>query len=286
MATINEYIDQLKSDKSDLKTNLQTKGITGLTSSDTFTQLVPKVLDIPEVQNQNKEVTMYSNGNVVLEPDSGYTGLGTVSVTVDVAPDLTPYFKTNLSEGAVTLIKKFPSNMTNSLTSWLSVFSGFKGLEELPLMNTSSVTTFEQAFRYCTSITTAPLYNTSNVSSFRLCFSDCSALTSVPLLDLSHATTCYAMFDNCTSLTTVPAFNVSSVNQSGVGLNNMFRNCPNLSNDSINNILAMCTTAVSFTGTKNLSSLGLGGDHYSASMIEGLSNYQAFVTAGWSIGWS
>ena len=46
MPTINEYVDQLKSDRVDLVDNLETQGITGLTGDETFTQLVPRVLDI------------------------------------------------------------------------------------------------------------------------------------------------------------------------------------------------------------------------------------------------
>lgn len=46
MPTINDYIDQLKTDKATLKTNLETQGITGLSDSDTFTELVPEVLNI------------------------------------------------------------------------------------------------------------------------------------------------------------------------------------------------------------------------------------------------
>ena len=46
MATINEYIDQLKTDRVNLVNNLETKGISDLSGEETFTELVPKVLDI------------------------------------------------------------------------------------------------------------------------------------------------------------------------------------------------------------------------------------------------
>jgi len=44
---INTYLDQLDQDKDDLVTNLTEKGITGLTGDETFTELVPEVLNIP-----------------------------------------------------------------------------------------------------------------------------------------------------------------------------------------------------------------------------------------------
>lgn len=47
MPTISEQITQLTSDRDDLVANLTTKGITGLTGDETFTELVPEVLNIP-----------------------------------------------------------------------------------------------------------------------------------------------------------------------------------------------------------------------------------------------
>lgn len=46
MPTIAEQLTQLESDRQDLVSNLQTKGITGLTGDETFTELVPEVLNI------------------------------------------------------------------------------------------------------------------------------------------------------------------------------------------------------------------------------------------------
>ena len=45
--TTNDYLTQLTTDKGTLKTNLETKGITNLTNDMSFTDLVPKVLEIP-----------------------------------------------------------------------------------------------------------------------------------------------------------------------------------------------------------------------------------------------
>lgn len=47
MPTISEQLTQLISDRDDLVDNLTTKGITGLTGNETFTELVPEVLNIP-----------------------------------------------------------------------------------------------------------------------------------------------------------------------------------------------------------------------------------------------
>lgn len=44
--TTADYLNQLESDRQDLVDNLETKGITGLTGNETFTELVPEVLNI------------------------------------------------------------------------------------------------------------------------------------------------------------------------------------------------------------------------------------------------
>ena len=46
MATIVKQLQQLVRDKADMKNNLETKGITGLSNADTFTTMIPKILDI------------------------------------------------------------------------------------------------------------------------------------------------------------------------------------------------------------------------------------------------
>lgn len=47
MPTISEQLTQLISDRDDLVDNLTTKGVTGLIGNETFTELVPRVLNIP-----------------------------------------------------------------------------------------------------------------------------------------------------------------------------------------------------------------------------------------------
>ncbi len=44
--TTEDYLTQLQQDKADLVSNLTTQGITGLTGDETFTELVPEVLNI------------------------------------------------------------------------------------------------------------------------------------------------------------------------------------------------------------------------------------------------
>ena len=106
----------------------------------------------------------------------------------------------------------------------------------------------------------------------------CSSLTTIPLLDTSNVTNMNSMFGNCKKLTTIPLLNTSKVTSMG----SMFQYCPNLSDESLNNILAMCTNAVKATN-KTLSRIGLTRDQ--ATRCTTLSNYSAFTAAGWTTGY-
>ena len=100
----------------------------------------------------------------------------------------------------------------------------------------------------------------------------------IPLLDTSNVTNMNSMFGNCKKLTTIPLLNTSNV----TNMNSMFQFCPNLSDESLNNILAMCTNAVKVTN-KTLSQIGLTRDQ--ATKCTTLSNYSAFTAAGWTTGY-
>ena len=66
-------------------------------------------------------------------------------------------------------------------------------------------------------------------------------------------------------------------------MSNMFKYCPNLSNESLNNILAMCTNAIKITSNKTLKYIGLTNEQ--AATCQGLSNYNTFISAGWTTGY-
>lgn len=122
-------------------------------------------------------------------------------------------------------------------------------------LDTSSVTTMQYMFQECTNLTNMPLLNTSNVTDMSYMFYKCTNLTNIPLLNTSSVTTMNAMFSSCTSL----------------------------SDESLNNILAMCANATSYTGTKTLAQIGLTSEQ--ATKCTTLSNYQAFLNAGWTTGY-
>ena len=134
-------------------------------------------------------------------------------------------------------------------------------------------------FHDCKNLTTIPLLNISKVTNMGYMFYNCTNLATIPLLNTSKVTNMGNMFYNCTKLTSIPLLDTSNV----ANMYSMFSNCPNLSDESLNNILAMCTNATKITSNKTLSRIGLTSDQ--ATRCQSLSNYEAFTAAGWTTGY-
>lgn len=104
----------------------------------------------------------------------------------------------------------------------------------------------------------------------------CSCIRSISNLDTENVTIMNEMFKDCTLLKTVPKLNTSNVTD----MSNMFSGCTLLSNDSLNNILTMCTNATKITENKTLKYIGLSDTQINT--CKSLSNYSAFTNAGWT----
>ena len=167
---------------------------------------------------------------------------------------------------------------TSNVINMIGMFSACLNLTTIPLLNTSNVISMIGMFSDCSKLTTIPLLNTSNVTDMSSMFSYNDKLTEIPLLDTSNVTSMYSMFFYCDILTTIPLLDTSKV----TNMSSMFQYCPNLSDESLNNILAMCTNAVKVTN-KTLSQIGLTRDQ--ATKCTTLSNYSTFTAAGWTTGY-
>ena len=258
---------------------------------------------------QNKSLEISQNGNYNLLPDTGYDAMSSVTITANVEPDLSNYFTsqishgTSSSSGVINTIKSVPSTMTISTNDASYMFYRCYSLTSIPLLNTSNVINFQGMFQGCSALTSVPLLDTSKATLMGSMFYQCGSLTSVPLLNTANVTEMNYMFNQCTNLTSVPALNTGNVtnfygmfNQctnlttvsqldtsKATSMRYMFNSCPNLSNESLNNILAMCANATSYTDTKTLAYIGLSSAQ--ATTCTGLSNYAAFTAAGWTTGY-
>lgn len=172
---------------------------------------------------------------------------------------------------------------TGNATNMAGMFSGCSSIENIPLFNTSKAQTLATMFLNCTSLKTVPAFDGSSLTNVTQLFEGCTALTSVPLFDTSHVvvSNCQSMFKNCTSLQTVPQFNFSGITTSMYA---MFTNCPSLSDESLNNIMAMCA-ATGITNTSYMSLAVIGLSSTQATRCTTLSNWASFSAAGWTTGY-
>jgi len=177
-----------------------------------------------------------------------------------------------------------PSVDTSTTISTEGMFYNCYALQETAFLDTKNVNRMNNMFRSCYSLVKVPLFDTSEVTNFSNMFNSCYNLKEVPQFNTSQANNFSSMFTNCNNLTTVPQLDISKAT-AGSQLGNMFGGCYSLTNESINNILAMCINATSYTGGKTLSNLGFDSTHQPVATIQALSNYQAFLDAGWTIGY-
>lgn len=191
---------------------------------------------------QSKDVSITENRIEEIEADSGYDGLSKVRVYTNVLPDFSEYFNNSVKAGS-------------SSTSGFARYSLKKIPDNIVIDATQSPYYIMGLFSYLQAITSIPYFDTSGVTSFRYFCSNCSELVDVPI------------------------YNTASV-IGPYGMNNMFDSCPKLSDDSLNNIMAMCIGAVSYDGQKTLTHLGLSS--MQRTKCQTLSNWNDFVAAGWS----
>ena len=179
-------------------------------------------------------------------------------------------------------LKTIPLLDTSNLITAVYMFCSCTSLEEIPLLNTSKVTSMMYMFQNCEKLKAILLLNTSNVLDTRYMFEKCYALTAIPAFDTSKVTNAGSMFQYCSNLVEVPFMNFSSL--TSTNHNSMFKNCNKLSDESLNNILAMCITMKSVTSaTKTLKYMGLSSSQ--ATKCTTLSNYQSFLDSSWKTGY-
>lgn len=175
------------------------------------------------------------------------------------------------------------NNWDSTKTTFGSNFTSNQKLIIMPLVDSSNITSMVSAFSADYALISMPLLNTENVTSMIECFSYDTALTSVPKFNTKKVKNMQKMFINCYALASVPLFDTSGITGSS-SFTYMFSNCNKLTDTSLDNILQMCINATGYTGTKNLSTLGITNTGiYSTSRIQALPHYQDFINAGWTI---
>lgn len=194
------------------------------------------------------------------------------------------YGKTAYVNGAkVTGTLENDNNLRISNTTLYSTSSGLVSCVDKVDMTGISISRMSRCFSGWSVLTTIIGLNTSNVKDFQYAFFACSSLTTLPNIDTNKGEDFTACFLNCTNLANLPVLSFANLKQISKATS-MFTGCANLSNESLNNILASCLTIYPYvSGTKSLKGLGLSQTQ--TETCQTLSNWSAVSSAGWITGY-
>lgn len=250
-------------DKTKIEPNLQSKTVTPTEQEQTivcdegYDALDSVTVNAIPLQSKSQTITT-NNTTTTIVPDSEYSGLSSVEITTNISNNF-----------------KIPNEVKLGFSSYIP-----------NNIDTSEVTDMVSMFEYST-VTSLPQIDTSNVVNMKNMFNNCINLTSLPQIDTSNVTDMQNFCNFCIKLVNVPVLDCSNIKATiatNTANKNMFNNCPLLSNESLNNILAMCKDMQSYYSShKTLKRIGLSSEQ--ATICTGLSNWSALQSAGWTTGY-
>ena len=183
---------------------------------------------------------------------------------------------------ALSLIKKINETVGVEGTSGEKIFKNCSNLEEVTVDIMNDIA-FNSAFENCSLLKNVTILNSNRINNFSGTFQNCVSIEQISI-DTSRGQMFKDTFNGCSNLKNINVMNFSNMVTGNVYSNkNTFLGCTNLTDESLNNILASCVTAPSKVHTKTLLNMGLTSDQ--ATRCQSLSNYQAFLNAGWTTGY-
>ena len=253
MATTQDYINQLKIDKQNLVSMLNTMGVEA-NNNETFTALTPKVGKIvtdPILQDKTIEIT--ENGTQTIAADEGYNGLNNVEVVTNVASSGADF---KITDGSYMFQYGYRKENIYDLlpflkpTTCLNMFDTCK-MTTLDLRNldTSDTTDMSQMFKSNgNTLTTLDLsgWNISKVTKTNYMFDYCSILTTLNLSGWNNnvITGLVGMFRGCSNLTSI---DLSGIYTNKItSMNYLFYNCSKLTKIDIRNFDFSKVTAYNY----------------------------------------
>lgn len=132
---------------------------------------------------QSKTYTANSNGAFVISPDSGYNGMNSVSLNVNVPAQV---------------IKPSIKNLNLKLAE-----SGFTTFD-FTTFDWDGLTDMSNMFEFCRNVTSFEnMINFVNINSTNGTFSQCNALVELDPINMINVTSAHNMFAGCGQLTTI-----------------------------------------------------------------------------------
>lgn len=282
--TTSDYLTQLQQDKEDLVDNLTEKGITGLTGDETFTELVPEVLNIPS--GSGPEDLFITGDKAGLINDNNTESFSAIIGSIKEFPNLSFRFDNSayrntlpkMFEGAFNMTKCNMSNFSNiKSTSMYNMFSYCYNLENIIWfdddgINYNTIRNISNIFKSCRKLNQNDIqYFINKLSYIENCIylcCECYKLTNLSFpqnfskYNSSSANDWSYAFYKCINLEEINMIN------SGDGyknLNGMFRECTkletiNMSGCDLSNVNSLNSSGLlnMFIGCTNLTNLNLG----------------------------
>lgn len=178
------------------------------------------------------------------------------------------------------LIKAKGLNFTN--TSADEAFRFFTRLEEVSFKAmATNRTNFYNMFQDCKALKKIEGFSAPAGKIFQYMFQGCISLEEAPYFSTPNALDFKHMFSGCTSLKEIPRYSKASMGCMTYGLQNMISGCPNLSDQSLNNIMSMCR---SWSNSEQKTLAYVGFSREQVERCKNLSNYQSLMDAGWTTG--
>ena len=203
------------------------------------------------INNQSKSVEITENGTTEVTADTGYTGLGKVTINTNVASsgggsgwtghaDVEGLKAIGWTDEDIAYYQEHGVNWNEEDDEYHKVTDDNKALYGvltadnistykdrivyLPKIDTSNATDMNSTFDGCYSLVSIPQLDTSNVTNMNSMFDGCYSLVSIPQLDTSGAMSMNSMFSNCCFLVSIPQLDTSNV----TNMSNMFNGCYSL----------------------------------------------------------
>ena len=231
------------------------------------------------INNQDKSVDITENGTTEVVADSGYTGLGKVTINTEVSgggsskpkwtghadaeglkaigwtdEDIAYYQENgvNWNEEADEYHKVTDDNKALYGVLTANNISSYKDrIVYLPKIDTSRKTDTGHMFDGCYPLTAIPMLDTSRVSGMNGMFDGCRSLTTIPMLDTSNATNMSYMFNGCSALTAIPMLDTSNV----TNMTSMFDDCRSLTAIPMLDTSNVTTTIYMFGNCSSLTAI-------------------------------
>lgn len=185
-----------------------------------------------------------------------------------------------------TTITELELDATNA-SAISNVCNGCTSLQTITITNISKNMSGEGMFNGCAALKNVSIHNSDYINSSHTLFCGCVSLESLEGLTLLRTGNIYRMCYGCTNLKHVNKFKVNASNGKIMNAQEAFANCPNLTDDSLNNIMGMLIDSSgvgsSFPHTRSLATVGLTSEQ--VTRCQSLPNYEAFIAAGWATGY-